>query len=194
MGEGRLKADSRSALQPATTMAAAPLDDGQEQSFDGELPDDARAARAERRAHADLALAIGRARQEQRRDVEARDEEHHADHGECHPRDMARGRGLPGCPSTIGAKTSERCRVVSRMRGGQPGRDALQIRRPPALPSPLAPDVRRRSTTARRVRGAALACSALAAGRVESRDPARTSRPAPGSHPAARRRSKRSAR
>ena len=32
--------------------------DSQEQSFDRELADDARAARAERRAHADLALAI----------------------------------------------------------------------------------------------------------------------------------------
>ncbi len=58
------------------------------QPFDGELTHDARAAGAERGANTDLALAIRCPREQQRRDVEARDEEDDPDDRQPDPRNL----------------------------------------------------------------------------------------------------------
>ena len=126
MGEGRLKADSRSALQSRDDDGRGAARDGEDESLDGELADDAGAARAERRAHADLTLAIGRACQEERRDVEARDEEHHADHGERDPRVWREATDL-GVPVGHRREDQGALRIGVGTRGGEPGRDTLEV-------------------------------------------------------------------
>ena len=94
IGEGRLNAERRSALQPASDNGCGAAQQRENQPFDGELPDDARAAGAERRANTDLALAIRCAREEERRDVEAGDEQDDADNREPDPRNRREARSF----------------------------------------------------------------------------------------------------
>ena len=124
-------------------------DQREEQALDGELADDARAAGAERRADADLALTIRRAREEERRDVEAGDEQHQTDDGERDPRDTARAPGPRG--SRRPSARTPACAACSCPRDPrrQPRCHDSADPRPPAPRTRQAPDGRRPSATAR---------------------------------------------
>ena len=64
------------------------------QAFGHELPDDPPPAGAERRANANLALTFGRAREQERRDVEAGDEQHDADDPHRNPDERSKAANL----------------------------------------------------------------------------------------------------
>ena len=87
MGEGRLNAESRSALHAERISAAAPLIAASRRpSVTSCLRIRARLAPSAR-SHADFALPFRGARQQQAGHVEARDQEHDPDHRQPDPRD-----------------------------------------------------------------------------------------------------------
>jgi hypothetical protein len=101
-------------------------DRGEQQALGEHLPQDARPARAERGADADLTLPIRGAREQQPGDVEAGDEQHDADHAEPHPAvtgDAPDLRVSFGDRREVCRTRLVRCRIVH----GQARRDCLEI-------------------------------------------------------------------
>ena len=83
--------------RPRGPRAAA--SDRQNEALGEHLPDESRPPRAERRAHAELALAGGAARQQQARDVDAGDEQHERHRADERQRARAEGRP-PSAPES----------------------------------------------------------------------------------------------
>ena len=86
----------------------------QQDAFRQHLPDETQPAGAERRAHGELALSRDGAREQQIGDVRAREQQHHADCGQC---DQRHRRGLKRFPEPphleqLGAQPAVRLRIV----------------------------------------------------------------------------------
>ena len=101
-------ANARTAATPSTTPSAPPSE-RKRQAFGRELPRDASAAGAQRGAHGEFRLPARRAREQQARDVDARNEQEHADRGHEHQQRLAHladdglvdRRGGDGGPSGV---------------------------------------------------------------------------------------------
>ena len=84
---GRGSRAEASGTRPPTMASSRPAsaaDAGQHEALDDQLPDDPRAAGAERDAHRDFLLAADRAREQQVGDIGARDQQHQRDGAEQH--------------------------------------------------------------------------------------------------------------
>ena len=76
---------SASMPQTASSRPSAAADQAEDHALGEQLADQAAATGAERGPHGDLALARRRAREQQVRDVHARDQQHEADGAEQQP-------------------------------------------------------------------------------------------------------------
>ena len=179
MGEGRLNADSRSALHAERTSAAAPL------IAASRTPSVTSCRRIRPRlAPSALRTPISRcrsdgARQQQSRDVEARNQQHDPDHRQPDPRDPRQPRSS-GTPSLTGMKRDAAAGVGLRVRQRELTHDAAEIglclrRRDARLSCG-----RRASATPRRARSAPAKARAGRGGRGAATGRARRDRRVPG--------------
>ena len=115
-------------------------DDGEQDAFHQQLPDDAPAARAKRDAHSDFTRAVRGPREQQIRDVGAGNEEHEADGAHQREKDRADRAAVDALVDGLDAAAERLCscpdsRWVSagRSRGARPApapRDTPGARRP----------------------------------------------------------------
>ena len=114
---------SATAIHRDTSNPSAPLIDREQHAFGQQLPDDARARRADGDAHRHLAAAGASACEQQVRDVGARDEQHDPHHGAHRLQGIA--HRLAALELSPRARTQIEARQVRRLHVRPRGGDAL---------------------------------------------------------------------